>query len=147
MPVCRQRIFVSAEDPAGEAPSECVGELRLERVSFRYPARPDVMVMKDFSLEVKAGEPGCVTMLTVAICVWNGGRLGSAQGTAGASACKDNKVPALLCCGYTRAHNIVVQGIPQSAGLSRRRQCLDSRPSRSFSVQCNGTSSTAGTPV
>lgn len=44
-----------AEDPAGDEPSECIGELRLEHVSFRYPARPDVMVMKDFCLEVEAG--------------------------------------------------------------------------------------------
>lgn len=47
-----------AEDPMGEEPAECVGELRLEHVSFRYPARPDVMVMRDFCLEVKAGARG-----------------------------------------------------------------------------------------
>lgn len=56
-PVCLPLCCLPTEDPAGEAPSECVGELRLERVTFRYPARPDVMVMRDFSLEVKAGEP------------------------------------------------------------------------------------------
>jgi ATP-binding cassette subfamily B (MDR/TAP) protein 1 len=66
---CVQNMFVSvpllllslhpAEDPTGEEPAECVGELRLEHVSFRYPARPDVMVMRDFCLEVKAGVFGC----------------------------------------------------------------------------------------
>lgn len=44
------------DDAAGEEPSECVGELRLQHVSFCYPARRDVMVMKDFCLDVKAGE-------------------------------------------------------------------------------------------
>ena len=50
---------VFAED-SGEEPSECVGELRLEHVSFTYPARPDVMVMRDFCLQVKAGVFVCV---------------------------------------------------------------------------------------
>jgi ABC-type multidrug transport system fused ATPase/permease subunit len=83
-PLC----FLFAEDPAGEAPSECVGELRLERVSFRYPARPDVMVMRDFSLEVKAGEP-CGANLTWAVvfdCI-------AVKGTAGASG-----NTGALCC-------------------------------------------------
>jgi ATP-binding cassette subfamily B (MDR/TAP) protein 1 len=64
-----------AEDVSGEEPAECVGELRLEHVSFRYPARPDVLVMKDFSLHVKAG--GCVealgNLLVADLMVWNFG--------------------------------------------------------------------------
>lgn len=52
---CADFIFWAADDSEGEEPAECVGELRLEHVSFRYPARPDVMVMKDFCLDVKAG--------------------------------------------------------------------------------------------
>lgn len=49
----------AADDSEGEEPAECAGELRLEHVSFRYPARPDVMVMKDFCLDVKAGVDSC----------------------------------------------------------------------------------------
>lgn len=40
---------------AGLEPEKVEGSLRLEDVSFAYPARPDVMVMKGLSLEVPAG--------------------------------------------------------------------------------------------
>lgn len=52
---CQPLAVCACADALGDEPSACVGELRLEHVSFRYPARPDVMVMKDFCLEVKAG--------------------------------------------------------------------------------------------
>ena len=32
------------------------GEVRFDKVSFRYPSRPDVLALADFSLEVKPGE-------------------------------------------------------------------------------------------
>lgn len=57
-PSCCVCVCACADAP-GDEPSVCVGELRLEHVSFRYPARPDVMVMKDFCLEVKAGRCLC----------------------------------------------------------------------------------------
>lgn len=40
---------------SGLEPEKVQGSLRLENVSFAYPARPDVMVMKGLSLEVPAG--------------------------------------------------------------------------------------------
>lgn len=48
---------VHAEDP-GEEPSDCVGALRLDAVTFSYPARPGVVVLRDLTLDVPAGEAG-----------------------------------------------------------------------------------------
>lgn len=44
-------------DCTGLEPEQVEGSLKLENVSFAYPARPDVMVMKGFSLDVPAGKP------------------------------------------------------------------------------------------
>lgn len=35
---------------------EQMGTIRFENVSFSYPSRPKVMVLKDFDLELKNGE-------------------------------------------------------------------------------------------
>eukprot|EP00775_Hariotina_reticulata_P008041 gene8041-8236_t len=43
-------------DSAGEEPSQVAGNLRLDDVSFVYPARPEVQVLKKLSLEVPAGK-------------------------------------------------------------------------------------------
>jgi len=42
-------------DSAGEEPSQVSGSLRLEGVTFAYPARPEVQVLKKLDLEVPAG--------------------------------------------------------------------------------------------
>ncbi|KAI1857591.1 uncharacterized protein JN550_013160 [Neoarthrinium moseri] len=50
---------VSPLDPtndAGEKPEHVEGTIRLENVKHIYPSRPDVVVMKDVSLEIPAGK-------------------------------------------------------------------------------------------
>lgn len=49
-------------DESGEEPTEVVGHLELENVSFAYPTRPSITVLDDFSLTVPAGK---VTALVV----------------------------------------------------------------------------------
>ncbi len=46
------------EDPAAPVavPHPAKGHLRFENVTFSYPARPEIMALKDFNLEVKPGE-------------------------------------------------------------------------------------------
>ncbi len=43
------------DDPA-TLPQPPVGEIRFENVSFRYPSRPDMAALEDFSLTVAPGE-------------------------------------------------------------------------------------------
>lgn len=43
-------------DESGEEPTEVVGHLELENVSFAYPSRPSITVLDDFSLTVPAGK-------------------------------------------------------------------------------------------
>ncbi|ORY70091.1 P-loop containing nucleoside triphosphate hydrolase protein [Pseudomassariella vexata] len=50
---------VSPLDPtsdAGERPDHVEGTIRLEHIKHIYPSRPDVVVMKDVSLEIPAGK-------------------------------------------------------------------------------------------
>lgn len=49
-------------DESGEQPSETVGRIELENVTFAYPTRPGVTVLDDFSLVAPAGK---VTALVV----------------------------------------------------------------------------------
>lgn len=53
-------------DPSGEIPSETIGRVDLENISFAYPTRPGVTVLDDFTLEVPAGK---VTALVVSSLV------------------------------------------------------------------------------
>lgn len=47
---------IDAEDPKG-IKLDCVqGEIKFESVQFAYPSRPDSLVLKDFDLEVPAGQ-------------------------------------------------------------------------------------------
>ncbi|KAH6893210.1 P-loop containing nucleoside triphosphate hydrolase protein [Thelonectria olida] len=43
-------------DKSGETPTATIGEIKLENVTFSYPTRPGVTVLKDFSLRVPAGK-------------------------------------------------------------------------------------------
>ncbi|KAF4452380.1 Leptomycin B resistance pmd1 [Fusarium albosuccineum] len=43
-------------DKAGEVPSETVGLVELENVTFSYPTRPGITVLEEFSLKVPAGK-------------------------------------------------------------------------------------------
>lgn len=49
-------------DKSGEQPSETVGHIELENVTFAYPTRPSITVLDDFSLNIPAGK---VTALVV----------------------------------------------------------------------------------
>lgn len=49
-------------DPSGAEPTETIGDIELENVSFAYPTRPDVTVLDNFSLRAPAGK---VTALVV----------------------------------------------------------------------------------
>lgn len=56
-----ERVFeLLAREPEIQSGSglvaNCQGVLRFESVSFSYPARPEISVLKELSLEVKAGE-------------------------------------------------------------------------------------------
>jgi hypothetical protein len=44
---------------SGDEPAVVKGQLRLEGVSFAYPARPDVVVLKGLTLDVPAGAVVC----------------------------------------------------------------------------------------
>ncbi len=49
-------------DESGEQPTQTVGEIQIENVTFAYPTRPDTVVLDDFTLNVPAGK---VTALVV----------------------------------------------------------------------------------
>ncbi|MFT4821988.1 MAG: ATP-binding cassette subfamily B protein, partial [Candidatus Azotimanducaceae bacterium] len=36
-------------------PANCIGRVRFDNVSFSYPSRPDVLALKNFSLDIQAG--------------------------------------------------------------------------------------------
>ncbi len=40
----------------GKIPEKFIGNIELKHVYFHYPKRPDVPILKDFSLKIKAGE-------------------------------------------------------------------------------------------
>ncbi|XP_073952681.1 multidrug resistance protein homolog 49-like [Choristoneura fumiferana] len=50
----------------GASPRRVVGDISFEDVSFNYPSRPDVTVLKDFSLYIKSGE--CVALVGSSGC-------------------------------------------------------------------------------
>jgi ATP-binding cassette subfamily B (MDR/TAP) protein 1 len=45
---------INPMDESGDKPQEVVGDISFSNVSFSYPTRPDVQVLKDFSLVVPA---------------------------------------------------------------------------------------------
>ncbi|CAA0828429.1 ABC transporter B family member 19 [Striga hermonthica] len=47
---------IDPDDPEAEPVSSIRGEIELRHVDFAYPSRPDVMVFKDFSLRIRAGQ-------------------------------------------------------------------------------------------
>ncbi|KAG6526620.1 putative ABC transporter B family member 8 [Zingiber officinale] len=51
-----RRPRIDAEDPKGLKMEEMHGEVAFESVQFAYPSRPEVPVLRDFSLRVPAGQ-------------------------------------------------------------------------------------------
>ncbi|MCO5599877.1 hypothetical protein L7F22_053984 [Adiantum nelumboides] len=47
---------IDSSSSAGLKPESCIGEIELQNVFFRYPARREVPVMEDFSLQIPAGK-------------------------------------------------------------------------------------------
>ncbi|KAJ0043340.1 hypothetical protein Pint_19387 [Pistacia integerrima] len=47
---------IEPEDPEGYQPEKVTGHIELEEVHFAYPARPDVMIFKGFSIKIEAGK-------------------------------------------------------------------------------------------
>uniref|UniRef100_A0A6N2LBD6 Uncharacterized protein n=1 Tax=Salix viminalis TaxID=40686 RepID=A0A6N2LBD6_SALVM len=47
---------IEPEDPDGFRPEKITGRVELENVDFSYPARPNVMIFKDFSINIEAGK-------------------------------------------------------------------------------------------
>lgn len=65
---------IDSSDSSGLTPESVVGNIEFRHVSFRYPSRPDVKVLRDLSLTVKSGktvalvgESGCGKSTVVAL--------------------------------------------------------------------------------
>lgn len=51
-----RQSLIDPLDKSGEQPSETVGLVELENVTFAYPTRPGITVLDDFTLAVPAGK-------------------------------------------------------------------------------------------
>ncbi|KAH7553986.1 hypothetical protein JRO89_XS12G0090700 [Xanthoceras sorbifolium] len=47
---------IEPEDPEGHQPEKIIGHIEIKDVHFAYPARPDVMIFKGFSINIEAGK-------------------------------------------------------------------------------------------
>ncbi|KAK2967863.1 hypothetical protein RJ640_029857 [Escallonia rubra] len=47
---------IEPEDPEGSEPNKIIGHVEAQNVDFAYPARPDVMIFKGFSIKIEAGK-------------------------------------------------------------------------------------------
>ncbi|KAL1198217.1 ABC transporter B family member 15 [Cardamine amara subsp. amara] len=47
---------IDSEDPDGHEPEKIMGRVEFLDVDFAYPTRPDVMIFKNFSIEIDAGK-------------------------------------------------------------------------------------------
>ncbi|EUC38190.1 hypothetical protein COCCADRAFT_997 [Bipolaris zeicola 26-R-13] len=54
--VIDRKTAIDPMDPSGEVPTSITGDVELENVVFAYPTRPDVTVLKSFSLRAPAGK-------------------------------------------------------------------------------------------
>ncbi|KAI3793977.1 hypothetical protein L1987_36601 [Smallanthus sonchifolius] len=48
--------LIEPEDPDGKQPDIITGHVEIRDVDFAYPARPDVMIFKQFSINIEAGK-------------------------------------------------------------------------------------------
>uniref|UniRef100_A0ACD5USD1 Uncharacterized protein n=1 Tax=Avena sativa TaxID=4498 RepID=A0ACD5USD1_AVESA len=54
--ILNNRTRIDPDEPDTEQVESVRGEIELRHVDFAYPSRPDVMVFKDFSLRIRAGQ-------------------------------------------------------------------------------------------
>ena len=45
-------------DNSGITPTSIIGKIEFHHVNFRYPTRPNIQILKDFCLSVRAGKVG-----------------------------------------------------------------------------------------
>lgn len=48
--------LIEPDDPEGNKPEKITGHVEIRDVDFSYPARPDVMIFKSFSIKIEAGK-------------------------------------------------------------------------------------------
>ncbi|KAH0449278.1 hypothetical protein IEQ34_023078 [Dendrobium chrysotoxum] len=53
--ILERKTRIDANDPRSEVVEEIKGDIEFRNVSFRYPTRPDITVLKELSLHVAAG--------------------------------------------------------------------------------------------
>eukprot|EP01018_Ginkgo_biloba_P016173 Gb_10216 [translate_table: standard] len=46
---------INPDDPEGLKPKKLDGNVEVKNVGFAYPSRPDIIILRDFSLKIKAG--------------------------------------------------------------------------------------------
>lgn len=51
-----QKSRIDPSDESGMTLEEVNGEIRFHHVTFKYPTRPNVLIFKDLSLNIHAGE-------------------------------------------------------------------------------------------
>ncbi|PKA59622.1 ABC transporter B family member 13 [Apostasia shenzhenica] len=54
--ILERNTSIDADDPRAETVEEIKGEIEFRNVSFKYPIRPDVPVLKDLSLHIASGK-------------------------------------------------------------------------------------------
>lgn len=54
--ILEQKSNIDPSDESGMMLQEVRGEIEFHHVTFRYPTRPDVLVFRDLSLTINAGE-------------------------------------------------------------------------------------------
>lgn len=48
--------LIESDDPDGDKPGKLIGQVELQDVDFAYPARPNMMIFKSFSIDIQAGK-------------------------------------------------------------------------------------------
>ncbi|KAG9154519.1 hypothetical protein Leryth_014966 [Lithospermum erythrorhizon] len=47
---------IEPEDPEGHSPDKITGHVELRDIDFAYPARPDLIIFREFSIDIQAGK-------------------------------------------------------------------------------------------
>ncbi|KAL8129601.1 hypothetical protein V2J09_018756 [Rumex salicifolius] len=54
--ILKRKTTIDSNDPGSNIVTDIKGDIELRNVTFKYPTRPDVDVLKDMSLRIEAGE-------------------------------------------------------------------------------------------